>query len=124
VLLGLLEERHGAEDAGAVHENIHAAEALERDVHHSLRVSRRADPTADERYSLAARVEVVPGRVEHLLAPARKDDRRALVEQAGSRRLADSTAAARDDCHLALELVHLCPFLNVISMETIWVGGA
>ena len=74
MFLGLLEEGHRAEDAGAVHEYVEAPEALERHVDQPLGRGRRADVAGGELDAIAARIELLARRVEYLLAPARQDD--------------------------------------------------
>src|SRR4051812_20256410 len=104
MLLGLLEEGHRAEDAGAVDEHVDAAEALDRVADEVLRRLARRDVPGPDGGALAGRVEVGLRRLEHLRAGPAEDDRGALVEEAPRRRAADPTAAARDEDEVVLEV--------------------
>ena len=85
VLLGLLEERDDAEDAGRVDEHVDAAVALDRGGDERLGLLARGDLAGVDVDALAARVEVVARRLELVLAGAAEHDARALVEEATRR---------------------------------------
>ena len=104
VLLGLLEERDDAEDAGRVDEHVDAAEALDGGRDERLRLLARGDLAGVDVDALAGRVEGVAGGLELGLAGAAEDDARALLEEALRCGAADAAAAAGDQDDLVLEL--------------------
>ena len=107
MLLGLLEERDDAEDAGGVDEHVDAAEALDGERDERLRLLAGGDLAGVDCDALAARVERVARGLELGLAGAAEDDARALGEEARGGGAADAatTAGDQDDLVLVLRMV-------------------
>jgi hypothetical protein len=103
VLLGLIEERHDAEDPGAVDDDVHAPVRLDGEVDQLLRGGLRAAVGGIGGDPLAVQGELITRGIEHGLAAAVQDDLRALLEEPARGRLADATASARYQHYLVLE---------------------
>jgi hypothetical protein len=111
VLLGLLEERDGAEDARAVDEHVDGAEAVDRRGHERLRQVAPGDRARVDRGALAGRVDLALRGLEDLGAGPGEDHPGALVEEPLRRRPADAATAAGDEDDLAFVLgAHRCSF--------------
>jgi hypothetical protein len=120
VLLGLLEERHGAEDAGAVDEDVDAAEALDGGRDEVLGLLAPRDLARPDRHALAGGVELGHRRLEDVRARAAEDDRGALLQEPPRRGLADTATTAGDDDDLAVELrAHSKPSPSSITCSCI-----
>ena len=107
MLLGLLLERDGTEDARAVDEDVDAAEALDRRDHERLRLLAGGDLARHDQRALAGGIEVGLDGLELVAARAAEDDVGALLEEALGGRAADAAGPAGDEDGLVGEKVHV-----------------
>ncbi len=109
----------GGVDAGVVHQDIHAAEGVERRLEHGLDVVLEAVVAVDDDRPAAVGLDLLTGGVGALLVvQVVHHDVGALAGELDRGGLPDAGVRPSDEGDLVLELTHVLPLLSILL---VWI---